>query len=341
MPFALFPSFMKRGASAPTGLRNPSVIGRGNRGGGSTPRPAGGTVNKTSGRLGVQPHAATNAGSDVQVFQNYSFTTLGQSQTFPLPADGDFVAAIFSVAVTAASTSVSTTDILSYFAANGIEIVAQDGPIIDLTPVRAFYDFQQRFGEYGVAPTVTPLATSTVTVSASATYYVSGLNLPQSSGPYTLNITIAGSNPSSGALVSVVVSLFLVIGSTPNGLRTRFKENSLPFTPAANGTQDLAPVAAIQGVELQELFFDGLTSNTADIAFLQIASAGTTLGTRVSSADVVARDTAKMSGTIAATRLYPLFAFNTALVLDRTAHFYITWGASPSSTIVVGYYWLE
>lgn len=335
MPFSFLPFKKNAPARSPTGQRTAGTLAT------RKVAPAGGgKTSRAAGRTGASAHSVTNAGSDVQVIQNYSFTALGATLTQPLPDDGDFNAAIFTVSVSAASASAST-DILNYFATAGIEIVGPEGPIIDMTPVNDFYGFQQRFGEYGVAPTVVNLASGTVTVTASATYFVSGINLPKSKGPYTLVATINGTNPSSGALNSVQFSLALVLGECPDGNRTRYKATSLPFTPAANGVNDLGPVASIQDVNLQELFLYALTSNTADISFLQIQSQGSSVATRMTSSDIQARDTAKLSGTLAATRLYPLLALGTGLILGRSSHFYITWGSSPSTAIIAGYYWFD
>ncbi len=322
-----------RGANSAPGAAPSSIGTRSNKSGSRS-------TSKSSGRSGVAPHSTNNAGSDVQVFQNYTLSGIGASNSWPLPADGDFNAAIFAVTVSADAATVAG-DILNAFANNGIEIVGPHGPLMDLTPNIDFYAFQQRFGEYGVAPAPTNVAVNAGTITYSATYYVSGIQLPMSAGPYTLNITAAPSNVFGvTGTPAVTVSLNLVMGECPGGLVTHFKRNALPFTPQALGTQDLAPVAAIQGPTLQEMFLTGLTLNTADIAYLQVASSGSVLGTRTSGASLVGRDAASLAGTLNSSYLYPLLAFHTGLILDRSAHFYITWGATPSNVIQVGYYWL-
>lgn len=294
--------------------------------------------NKTVGRSGQAPHATTGAGSGVMVFQNYNFNAFGASNVWALPTDSDWVAAVWTVTVSASSASV-TTDVLASLGGsnNGIEFIGPEGPIITQDPVPDFYLFYQRFGQFGQALTATTVASATVTTSATATYYVP-MNLPKAKGPYSVVVTTASSF-ASAATISVNVTLNLVPGTCPNGARTRYKPTSLPFTPGANGTNDLSTVATIQGPVLDELFLTGLTSNTADISFLQIESQGYSMTPRIASSVIVARDAAALSGTLNSTYLYPMLAFGTGMIFGRDAHFYMTFGASPSSNIRVGYHW--
>lgn len=330
MPIYIF----GRPLGVPTGNRVAPLAGNGGRSRSVLSRGAAATSTKASGRAGSGNFAASNAaGSDVFQFTDAT-GALGSTMTHPLSSDADWVEMTYTITVSASSASV-TTDLLNAIAT--IEIIAPDGPIIRMVPNPDFYLFVQRFTEYGsVAPTTT-VATATVTTSASDTYAVP-VNLPKSRGPYTVIVSMASSF-ASAATVTTTVTLSLRSGVANQ--RTRYAYSNLPFTAVASGTQDLAPLAPIQDVELQELFFTGMTSNSADINYIQIQSEGSPVGPRVLSGILVARDKQSITTTLPSTYLYPLLALKTSLKLGRSSHFYITWGASPASTIRNGFYWFD
>ena len=83
-----------------------------------------------------------------------------------------------------------------------------------------------------------------------------------------------------------------------------------------------------------------MTSNTADIDYMQIISEGNTVSPRVTSGVVQSLDNAEMVNSVPSTELFPLFALKSNVVLGRTSHFYVTWGSSPSSSIRLGFYYL-
>src|SRR5579872_3096437 len=83
-----------------SGLQRPTLIGSNAtatsvKGGGSTP---GGAKTQSVGRAGYTGPMATNAGSDVTIAITGAQTG-GWQGTFPLPADGDYVAMIVTATV--------------------------------------------------------------------------------------------------------------------------------------------------------------------------------------------------------------------------------------------------
>lgn len=284
---------------------------------------------KVQGRSGAQGPPAKNAGSSVYAFKQT--VNAGNTYNYPLTGDSDFIGLNFGVTTTQSSSTVSV-DVLTGL--SQVQILAPDGPVVTMNPSPDFYTFVQRFGPYGVAPTVVNVPSATVTTSASA-YVNVPLNLPAAKGPYTLVLTAA----SLASQTNVIVELQLQQGTCPNGKRTRFAYTNLPFTPSASGTNDISPVAAIQDADLQELFLTGLTSNVADIAYLQIISEGSTVAPRVTGQFIQTSDTQYLSGSLNSTYLYPLLALQTTIRLGRNSHIYATWGSSPSSSIREGFCW--
>ena len=295
-----------------------------------------GNVSKSTGRQGAGGNAASNATSDV--FQ-FSYTlSAANSQTFVLTSDTDWIAADWAVTVTVGGAYTGgSSDILG--AISNILVIASDGPCINITPVPDFYMLQQRFSPYGVSGTV-------VNASASGSaytgyYHISGFNLPQAKGPYSMIISTpaAATFNASATSLTVLVSLSLKSGTAKQRLRTQF--SGLPFTPAASGTNDLAPLAPIQDISLTELMFSSMTSNTADISTIQLMSQGSVLGPRTLAGTLVSRQANELTGAVASSELYPLLALQSNLTLGRNAHMYITWGASPSSTIRLLFVWFD
>src|SRR5208282_4274094 len=147
-------------------------------------------------RQGATGPPASNAGSQVYAF-NQTISP-GNTFTYPLTLDGDFIAMNFNITMKWTASS-AATDIL-----NGIttvQIIAPDGPSVTMAPVPDFYLFAQRFSQYGQSLSVvnTSITVTTVTISSTANYNLP-INLPAAKGPYTLVLT-AGSS----ALVNTTV----------------------------------------------------------------------------------------------------------------------------------------
>ncbi len=291
------------------------------------------TPSKTVGRQGASPHAATDAASDS--FQFSTTYAAGAVDTRALTQDGDYVSMIVGLAVTATGNT-ATVDILN--ALSRIDFIAKNGPVISLVPNPDFYQIAQRFSEYHTKPTVAQVTGAT---QVSATYKVDGINMPETYGPYSIQITVnsaSGFSASTTAL-SVVFTLSFVIGTAPK--LTRYVFSGFPVAVSANGTSDLSPVAAIQDIPLVELFISGLTSNTADISFLELTNSQGAPAPRITATDLVARANSMMVTNLDSDKLFPLMAMGMNLTLSRTNHTYFNWGATPSSTIRLGFYWLE
>jgi len=324
--------------SVQTGARSPTTLG------GASRSVYGQPTRQAGVRGGQAPNAAVNAGSEVRVIIGQLASGFGAGITQPISIDGDFVAMVVTITVTVTSAS-ATVDVLG--AIGSLEIDDPNGVAILMTPSVDFYMWQQRFGQYGIAPAKTTIAsaTTTGTASATATYYVSGFNLPQAAGSYTLILTNAASWNASSSL-GVTYTVNLVRGNC-GGYETHYKTTTFAPPPAASAEIDYASVAAIKGVPLEEIFISGMTSNTADIATMIIESAGNPVATKISSASILGRDNSVLSDSngaggaaLSGTVLYLCLALGTRIILGLDAHLYVTFGGSPNSAMRFGYYWL-
>jgi len=325
----VLPPFPKRtfGRKLPPGMLRVSGSTAAN-----TKRPAG-----QVGREGAEPLVAHNATSSIFLASDtVTSTTAPVVRQYPVTADGDIIALQFDFSVTPTGNTATTGDMLS--AVNEIGIYDSTGEIMKINPIPDLYDLIQRFSPQHVRPASVSLnAANQVNFSAK----LFGVSLPVAGGPYTIYVT---SNPASSvgtSTTSVTLSFAIraVLGEAK--YKSHFVPSQLPATPVPNGILDLAPLAPIQDINLTELFITGLTSNLADINYIDANSLGNIIATRVSSGALVAADNAQMLSPLPSTEIFPLMALETNLALGRASHFYITWGASPSSTIRFGYYWLE
>lgn len=295
------------------------------------------------GRSGVGSNPSYSALS--AVFQFTDTRSAGNVNDYPLSSDGAWTALEIntSVTVTSGSTAVPATDILTAY--SRIEILDSSGTIISMQPAPDFYNFAQRFGELHVRPaTVQVTGVASGNATASGSYMIYGVNLPQNRGPYTFRISIvpAATFSADATALSVTTTLSLQAGDPASVVsQSRYMFSNLPFTPGANGVNDLAPLAPIQGVSLSELFITGQTSDTADISFIQMQSVGANVGSRILPSDLVALANSEMVSSLPTDTTYLLFPLKTNITLGRDSHLYLNWGASPSSTIRTGFYWLQ
>jgi hypothetical protein len=336
MPITVFGRTL--GGTAPakgtTGLKSaPSGV----RAGGGSLKGAPSASSKQTGRAGAQGPPAANAGSNVYAFNQT--INAGNSYTYPLTSDGDFINSMFQITMNYSSSSAST-DILTGIST--IQVLAPGGPIITCQPAPDFYLFSQRFGPYGVAAT---LAQTTVTTTGSHTAvgtYQIPWNLPVAKGPYTLLITAASSALSNTTVMSSMqVELQLQQGVCPNGARTNYAFANVPFTPSNSGTNDFAPLAPIQNSDLQELFLTGLATNTSAIAYVQLQSVGQSMATRLTGYAINSIASTYLTGSINADYAYPLLALQSTLQLGRNSHMYITWGSTAPSAPRTGFVWFD
>ena len=295
----------------------------------------------TKGRNGVVGAQARQAISDV--FQFEDTPNIPATKSYLLTTDSSYIGFVITVTATAANTNAgaeNVPDILNVF--SQINILDDSGNIVSMIPNIDFYNFAQRFSTLHTIPAVTEIVVpGNSSASASATYRIPGVNLPLLSGSkkYTLQVvTQAASGVTGVSFTDVTITLSMIPGAAPR--TTHYVYSGLPFTPTANGFQDLGVNATIQNVDLEELFMNGLTSNVADISYLQIQSVNGTVGGRVFASDLVARIQTESVGALPATALYPLLALKTSARLGGSHHFYLQFGATPSSSIRLGYYWL-
>ena len=295
-----------------------------------------------SGRSGAGTNPAVNDNSAKFVFTDS--LSGSQVKTYPLPTTQNWVSAVFTVttAVTSGSTAAGTHDILTGY--SNLQILDASSTPVNMTPAPDFYNFAQRFSELHVRPSVvnvTGVASSQA--SATGTYVISGLNLPKSRGPYQLRLTAQSptSFDSNATALTVTTTLALTPGNIPNNSETNYTFSGLPFTPSANGTNDLSPLASVQGVSLTELFLTGQTSDTADMNTLLLESQGQLIGDRIIPSDLVAQANNAMVSALPSDTTYLLFPLHTNIVLGTDSSMLITWGASPSDSIRVGYYYLK
>jgi hypothetical protein len=336
MPISIFGKTL--GGTAPakgtTGLK--SAPG-GTRRGGGTLKAQPSAQSKQTGRQGASGPPAANAGSNVYAFNQT--INAGNTFTYPLTSDGDFINLTFQVTMTFSQSSAST-DILTGLST--VQILAPGGPVITSQPAPDFYLFSQRFGPYGVAAT---LAQTTVTTTGSHTAvgtYQIPWNLPAAKGPYTLVITAASSAlANTTVMVSMGVELQLQQGVCPNGARTNYVYANVPFTPSNSGTNDFAPLAPIQDVALQEMFLTGLATNTTAISYIQLQSVGQSMATRLTGYAINSIASTYLTGSINADYMYPLLALQSTLQLGRNSHLYITWGSTAPSAPRTGFVWFD
>ena len=298
-------------------------------------------VSVTKGRNGVVGAQARQAISDV--FQFEDTPNIPATRSYLLTTDSSYIGFVITVTATAANTNAgveNVPDILNVF--SQINILDDSGNIVSMIPNIDFYNFAQRFSTLHTIPAVTEIVVpGNSSASASATYRIPGVNLPLLSGSkkYTLQVvTQAASGVNGVSFTDVTITLSMIPGAAPR--TTHYVYSGLPFTPTANGFQDLGVNATIQNVDLEELFMNGLTSNVADISYLQIQSVNGTVGGRVFTSDLVARIETESVGALPVTALYPLLALKTSARLGGSHHFYLQFGATPSSSIRLGYYWL-
>lgn len=315
-------------------LRNRTNSAAGKAGGVKTASTPGavstGSRSEVNGRVGIGLNSAVNAqGSGFQLKETFSG---GDVATRVLTTDSDWIGMVLGITVTPTGNTSTSTDILT--ALGQLQILDKDGSAILCNPSVDFYDFAQRFTPTHIRPSV---VNSDAATAVSGTYYVP-FNLPLEYGPYTIiqNFADASSFGTSTTAISTSYELQLIPGVAP--YETRFSYSNLPFTPASDGVNDLAPLATIQEHNLDELFLSGLTSNTADISFMTISSAGNMIANRVTSGYLVTKANAIMNSTLPTTELFPLLALGTSIQLGRSSHLYMNWGSSPSSSIRVGYF---
>ena len=319
-------------AKVTTGMRNAS--GGTSRSGRLQAVPA--AQSKVAGRQGFTGPPAVNAGSNVYAFNQT--ITAGNTFTYPLTLDGDVIGLNFQDSTIIASATAGG-DVLS--AISTIDIIAPDGPIIHMQPAPDFYLIGQRFSPYGVAPSVVDYTITTTSTTYTANYQIP-VNLPASKGPYTIVITAAAAALASGVtLTSVQVELSMQLGNIPGQRRSRYAFTNVPFTPSANGTNDLAPLAAVQDVDLQELFLSGLVTNTSAIAYVQLQSQGASVAPKFTGQQIVNIAKQYLTGSVNADYAFPLLALQSQLQLGRAAHAYITWGSTAPSSPRTGFYWFD
>ena len=295
----------------------------------------------TKGRNGVIGAQARQAISDV--FQFEDTPAIPATKSYLLTTDSSYIGFVVTVSATAYNSNAgpeTVADILNVF--SQFNILDDSGNIVSMIPNVDFYNFAQRFSHLHTIPAITELSLlGTASATASATYRIPGVNLPMlaSGKKYTLQVvTQAATGVTGVSFTGVTITLSMIPGAAPR--TTHYVYSGLPFTPTANGFQDLGVNATIQGFDLEELFINGLTSNVADISYFQIQSANGTVGGRVFASDIVARITTESVGGLPSTALYPLLALKTSARLGGSHHFYLQFGATPSSTIRLGYYWL-
>lgn len=326
-----------RGASGPTRMT-------GAKGGRNIPRTSTkGNVGAATGRHGLQRLSAANAVSTVFQFDE---SHAKGTYTKVLSTDDDWVGMNFVITVTPTGNTISTQDILA--AITQIQILGPAGPVMTLQPVPDFYYLEQRFNPYHTFDAQVSTAGATAEVYASHV----PVSLPESQGPYTFVWAVDASQLAGGSTTAgtVEVALSLTAGQADGQLNYIYA--NFPATIAANGTQDLAPIAAVQGVTLTELFISGLSSNNTDITTVQLQSAGSTLGPRISGYELVSLAQSRLGQTLAdldvigqssgdpGDLLMPLFALQSELVLGRNAHMYVFFGATPSTALRLGYAWV-
>jgi hypothetical protein len=324
------------------GARGP-VRQTGTKGGRRIPRTSTkGNVGAATGRHGLQRLPSANAVSTVFQFDE---SHAKGTYTKVLSTDDDWVGFNFVITVTPTGNTLSTQDILATI--TQVQVLGPDGPVMTCQPAPDFYMLQQRFNPYHSFDAA--VAASAATAVVYATHVP--VSLPESMGPYTFVWSVDCSVLLGGATTAgtTEVSLSLTAGQADGQMNYIY--SSFPATIAASGTQDLAPIAAVQGVTLTELFISGLSTNTTDFASVQIQSSGSTLGPRVSGYELVSLAQSRMGQTLIDPTvilptdplevLYPLFALQSELVLGRNAHFYIFFGSgSISTSIRLGYCWV-
>jgi hypothetical protein len=339
-PSSLFAALAARSRARKTG-------GTGTEGGG----------NATSGRAGISGPSGANAPSE-----DFKFTdtkSAGNVTTYIISGSDDYIRAFWNIQVTATGNSTSA-DILG--AIQSVQILGPNGPVTTMNPMPDFYYFQQRFSPLHSLPTSVVTTVATV-IQGSYTLY--GTNLPVAGGPYTMIVTIqsaAAFNTSCTAL-SVTYSVSFGVGNA-GGLVTHYVASGLGFAPAANGSNDLAPIAPVQpaygqksGYELIELWMSGFTTMSAtgtnDLAYVQISSAGANLGARITSGTLISNANAEMNSPLFSAAqsvsagstgytptLFLLYPLKTKLRLGAGAHCWLYWTTgTPSSTIRCGYVW--
>ncbi len=304
-----------------------------------------------AGRVGAQQNGIANAVSDSFQYQKtYTMSTSQQTDTLPLNLESDVIGLQINLAGTAVG--VTAGDFLGVL--GQWQLLGPDGVQMNIYPLPDFYMLEQRFSPLHVLPTYQVMSATAL----SAAYTVYGINLPMAAGQYTLLVTVnslaqAIANGDTGLTgLPLTITISAILGNCV-GLSSHYIYSGLPFTPAANGTNDLATVAPIQDVDLTELFLSGMTSNSADINFIQSSSTGA----RIFPSTLIGRANSKMfsalpsaagtpTGWVAAALggggvLYPLFSLESDLNIGKGKHFYITWGATPAATIRAGFYWQQ
>ena len=289
------------------------------------------------GRVGTTPIETTNSASNSFQFQDsVTPTSSAIVKSYPLTTDGDYIALSFSVSGSVSGGTAVANDVFDLI--SNVSILNPSGTIMNMTPAIDWYDLAQRFGPIHTRASEVEMTVVGTTYTNAIVVY--GLSLPVKDGDYTLQVTYAQPSTvgtgNTGSTVALTVQA--TIGTAP--LLSNFVFTQLPFTPVANGIVDLSPLVPIQGPELSELFITDMSSNTADISYIQVVSEGNSVSPRMTSGIIASLDNAEMVSAVPSTELFPLFALKTNIVLGRTSHFYVTWGATPSASIRLGFYYL-
>lgn len=295
-----------------------------------------GKASAVAGRTGASASPASDAISDIfQFTQSYTLGTAAVVDTKILNVAQDIIGLAITVGVVLTGNTNTTADQLTSL--QQWQVLGPKGPLMNILPAPDFYQLEQRFSPLHVKPTVVALNGTTAT---SGTYLVYGINLP-ALGPTEHYTLLPAMNPYSsigtattGGTVTLTVAA--IIGDA-SGVTSRYVYSGLPFTPSGGGVNDLVPVSPVQNADLVELFISGMTSDLTDISFIQ----SDLTGIRILPSTLVARANAEMISALDSDKLFPLFALKTNLNLAQGAHFFVNWGSSPSSSIRLGFFWLE
>lgn len=265
----------------------------------------------------------------------YRATVSGSAVTpITIPTTNDYKTLIIrmDVSATSGTTAIPATDILN--ALSNLSLDDPSGQIVNLTPVDDFYPFYLRYSRYHSALTKTTLTgTASTQVTVSATYELPGFRLSQSGGPYTLNLTTPSASTFSSdcTALSTLFTVSVVPGLT-GGVTVHAINSTLNPQPVASGYTDYAPTFPFQGQALDELYFSGLTSNTADVEFWSITLNGQLVSNRIYSSELVAQAQGRMTGTIPSSNLFLCYGLNTQIALNRSSHLWASFGSSPATS---------
>lgn len=275
-------------------------------------------------------------------------TTPFPGQTYTLPSENDDINEFVltsTIAVTYA-TAPATTDVLpgNYGAYSNIWITSQDGKQIVNISGSDVLNIYPDLSQYNLAASAnTGIGTgSATTITYTGTIDIPGLSLPRTgkAGSYKSQFqysTLSAFNSTAGKVataVSVTTTIQVLFGDTISGKTAYLQTQQLSLV---SGQNVLAPVAAVQGPEIQEIILSGFAADSY-LNYIQIQNAdGSTVEPQLTEAMLAQRDKQEIQ---AARPTGTFWLREPSSITISPSSVFTIWTNNTVSALRIVYYWL-